>query len=234
MTTSGCSRTRLGTQSWRKFNERKMMENLRCRVPSAETELNERAIKSSSGKGKRMRVLEGEKCVKRFSWEICSVLVSEPLCVEQSIPGCASLILEAVQEDSRGHAHTHEIRRAMQLEEDRRNNGCGIKQVWMMFDGKSRPLDIGVDEQGRELTERWEKENGMAVGEVRLMAEGRMIGWDDLENSASGDYCAGFGKNMRWNGKEVQEEEGEESLGIGWVGSSILGSRSSLVRSQFS
>ena len=111
-----------------------------------------------------MRVWEGEKCVKRFFWETCSVLVSESLCVEQSIPGCASLIQEPVQEDSRGHARTHEIRRAMQLEEDRRNNGCGIKQVWMMFDGKSRPWDIGVDERGRELKERWEKENGMAVG----------------------------------------------------------------------
>ena len=74
----------------------------------------------------------------------------------------------------------------MQLEEDKRNNGCGIKQVWMMFDGNSRPWDIGVDEQGRELKERWEKENGMAVGEVRLMADGRMIGWDDLANSADG------------------------------------------------
>ena len=33
----------------------------------------------------------------------------------------------------------------------------------------------------RELKERWEKENGMAVGEVRLMAEGRMLGWDGLQ-----------------------------------------------------
>ena len=51
-------------------------------------------------------------------------LASEPLCVKQSIPGCPSLIPEPVQEDSRGQA-----RRAMQLEEDRRNNGCGTKQV---------------------------------------------------------------------------------------------------------
>ena len=66
MTTSGCSRTRLGTQSWRKFNERKMMENLRCRDPSAETEVNERAIKSSSGKGKRKSWGGRKVCQKVF------------------------------------------------------------------------------------------------------------------------------------------------------------------------
>ena len=90
--------------------------------------------------------------------ETCSVLASEPLWVEQSFPGCPSLIPEPVQEDSRGHARTHEARRAMQLEEDRRNNGCGTKQLWMMFDGKSRPWDIKAGERVRELTERWEKE----------------------------------------------------------------------------
>ena len=46
---------------------------------------------------------------------------------------------------------------------------------------------------------------------------GKFGGWD---------YCAVFGKYLWWNGKEVQEE-GEESLGIGWVGSSFLGSKSS-------
>ena len=99
-----------------KIPELKMMENSGYRVSSVGTEFNEQAIKSSSGKGKRMRVWEGEKCVKRFSWETCSVPVSEPLCVEQGIPGCASLIQEPVQEDTRGHARTHEVRRAMQLE----------------------------------------------------------------------------------------------------------------------
>ena len=54
-----------GNPELEKVLERKMMENLRCRVPSVETELNE--PESSSGKGKRMRVWESEKCVKRFS-----------------------------------------------------------------------------------------------------------------------------------------------------------------------
>ena len=44
-----------------------MMENFRYRVSSVGTEFNEQATKSSSGKGKRMRVLGGRKvCQKVF------------------------------------------------------------------------------------------------------------------------------------------------------------------------
>ena len=151
-----------------------------------------------------MRVWEGEKCVKRFSRETCSIPAREPLCVEQSIPGCPSLIPVPVQEDSRGHGRTHEARRAMQLEEDRRNNGCGTQQVWMMFDGKSRPWVFKAGERWKELKERWEKEDGMAVGEVRLMAGGRMLGWNGLANLAdvtivqvSRNICGGMAKKSR-------------------------------------
>ena len=91
----------------------------------------------------------------------------------------------------------------MHWEENRRNNVGWSKQVRMKFDGKSRPWDIGVEERGRELRERWVKENGMAAEEVRLMVEGRMVGWDDLANLAGWDYCAGFGEYAWWNGKEV-------------------------------
>ena len=198
-----------GNPELEKVLEQEMMENFRYRVPSVGTEFNE--PESSSGKGKRMRVWEGEKCVKRFSRETCSVPASEPLCVEQSILGCLSLIPEPV-------ARTHEARRAMQLEEERRNNGCGTKQVWMMFDGKSRPWNIKVGERGRELKERWEKENGMAVGEVRLMAGGRMLGWDGLANLADGtivqvlgNICGGMGKKSR----KKKEKNPWESDGSG-------------------
>ena len=145
----------LGNPALEKILEQKMMENSGYRVPSVRIEFNEQATESSSGKSKRMRVWEGERCVKKFSRETQSVFVNKPSCVEQGIPGCASLIREPVLEDTRGHSRTHEIRRAMQREENRRNNGCGCKQVWMKFDGKSSPWDIGVEERGRELRERW-------------------------------------------------------------------------------
>ena len=85
------------------------------------------------------------------------------------------------------------------------------------MDGESRPWDIGVDERG-ELKERCEKENGMAVGEVRLLAEGRMIGWDDLANLADGtivqvlgNICGGMGKKSR----KKKEKNSWESDGSG-------------------
>ena len=186
----------LGNPELEKIPEQKMMKNSGYRVPSVRSEFDEQMTMSSSGKSKRLRVWEGEMCARKFSRETQNVFVNKPSCVQQGIPGCASLIREAVLEVTRGHSRTHEIRRAMQREENRRNNRCGSKQVWMKFDGKSRPWDIGVDERGRELRERWEKENGMAPGEVRLMAEGRMVDWEDLVNLADGAMVQVLG-NMR-------------------------------------
>ena len=150
---------------------------------------------------------------KGFFLETCSDPASEPLWVEQSIPGYTSLIPEPVQGDSRGYARAHEARRAMQLEGDRWKNGCGTKQLWMMFDG-----DIKAAERVRELKERWENENGMVVGEVRLMAEGRVLGWDGLANLAdgtivqvSGNICSGMGKPRKKKEKNPWESDGSGS-----------------------
>ena len=58
----------------------------------------------------------------------------------------------------------------------------------------------------------------MAVGEVRLKAEGRMIGWDDLAKLAygtivqvSGNICGGMGKKSR----KKKEKNPWESDGSG-------------------
>ena len=62
-----------------------------------------------------------------------------------------------------------------------------MKQVWMMMDGKSRPLDVEPEEDGKEVAERWRKMTGMGDCDIRLMAEGRNISWDklvDLENGS--------------------------------------------------
>ena len=68
----------------------------------------------------------------------------------------------------------------------------------------------------------------MAAGEVRLMAEGRMVEWEDLVNLADGATVQVLG-NMRGGMGRSPRKIGEEPVGIGWVGSSILGTRSSLV-----
>ena len=89
----------------------------------------------------------------------------------------------------------------------RRNNGGGSKQVWMKFDGKSRPWDIGVQERGRELRERWEKENGIAAGEVRLKAEGRMVESEDLANLADGTNVQVLGNMRGGMGKKSRKKK---------------------------
>ena len=45
----------------------------------------------------------------------------------------------------------------------------------------------------------------MAAGEVRLMAEGRMVEWEDLVNLADGATVQVLG-NMRAEWEEVQEK----------------------------
>ena len=58
----------------------------------------------------------------------------------------------------------------------------------------------------------------MAVGEVRLMAEGRMIGWDNLANLTDwtivqvlGNICGGMGKKSRKKMKKNPwESDGSE------------------------
>ena len=60
-----------GNPELEKILELKMMEIFGYRFSSVGTEFNEQATKSSSGKGKRMKVWDGEKCAKRFSWETC-------------------------------------------------------------------------------------------------------------------------------------------------------------------
>ena len=74
----------------------------------------------------------------------------------------------------------------------------------MMLDGRSKPWDIGAEERGEELKERWSRENGMVAEGVRLMAEGRMVGWNELlklEDGAVvqvlGSMCGGMEKKSR-------------------------------------
>ena len=61
-----------------------------------------------------------------------------------------------------------------------------MKQIWTVLDGRSKPWDIGELEGGDELKERWGRDNGMAAGEVRLMAEWKLVGWNELAELEDG------------------------------------------------
>ena len=90
------------------------------------------------------------------------------------------------------------------------------KQVWMVLDGRSRPWDI---------CERWSKENGMAAEGFRLMAEGRMVGWNELAKLV-GAVVQVLG-NMHRNGEEEQDpwESDDDRAILGTRGGQIMGQR---------
>ena len=53
-----------------------------------------------------------------------------------------------------------------------------MKQVGMIMDGRSRLLEVGPEEDGKEVAERWRRMTGMGDCDIRLMAEGKIVGWD--------------------------------------------------------
>ena len=69
-----------GNPELEKILELKLMENCRYLVSSAGTEFNEQATKSSSGKGKRMRVWEEKSVSKGFPGRL-AVFLPANLCV---------------------------------------------------------------------------------------------------------------------------------------------------------
>ena len=52
------------------------------------------------------------------------------------------------RENTRSLVRARELKQAIQREDDGRSKGDWSKQVLVVFDGKSRPCDIGADEQG--------------------------------------------------------------------------------------
>ena len=54
--------------------------------------------------------------------------------------------------------------------------GEARKQVWMQFEGKSRPWDIKCGESGEEMGRRWRETNGMGF-DVEECTWCREDGW---------------------------------------------------------
>ena len=82
-----------------------------------------------------------------------------------------------------------------------------MKQVWMMMDGRSRPLDVGPEEDGKEVAERWHKMNGMGDCDIRLMAEGRIIGWNQLVDLGDGSMVQVLGNIGRGTKKKKSKKK---------------------------
>ena len=73
----------------------------------------------------------------------------------------------------------------------------------MVMEGKSKPYEVRSEERVEEIAARWREENGMKDDDLRLMAEGRMVSWEQLADLEDGATV------------QVLDEESEEPLGVG-------------------
>ena len=122
----------------------------------------------------RRKVRDCEKWIEKEARESHGVLLGRCLWKEHGAPGCTSLIQEPDQEDTRRYVCGRAQKQAMQREEIGRN-----RSGWC-WKGDQNPWDIRAAEEGNDVKYRWSRENGMAVEGVRLMAEGNMVGWNEL------------------------------------------------------
>ena len=83
------------------------------------------------------------------------------------------------------------------------------KQVWMQFEGKSRPWDIQCGESGDEMGKRWREMNGMGELGMHMVSGGRVMSWNDIKNLEDGaivqvmeNVQGGLGKRRKKKKKE--------------------------------
>ena len=84
------------------------------------------------------------------------------------------------------------------------------KQVWMQFEGKSRPWDIRCDEGGDEMEKRWREKNGMGDEGMQTVSEGRVVSWNEKKNLENGAIVQVMGNVQGRNGENGEEEEERE------------------------
>ena len=101
-------------------------------------------------------------------------------------------------------------------------------QVWMMMDGKSRPLDVGPEEDGKEVAERWHKMTGKGDCDIRLMVEGRNICWDKLVDLQKGSVIQVLANNRGGMKKKSKKRKTNP-----WTSDEGSGERSSSAEEQF-
>ena len=92
--------------------------------------------------------------VKVRAWE-SEYLAGDPRRVPQDIPGGHCIFGTYGHDDTRSHARVETWYRAEQQGANEQGRSKSGKHVWMMMEGRSRPLDAGVEEEGEEIAERW-------------------------------------------------------------------------------
>ena len=83
------------------------------------------------------------------------------------------------------------------------------KQVWMQFEGRSRPWDVRCDEGGDEMERRWREKNRMEGVEMHMVSGGRVVDWNGIKELGDGamvqvmvNVQGGMGKTRKKKKKE--------------------------------
>ena len=65
------------------------------------------------------------------------------------------------------------------------------KQVWMQFEGRTKPWDVLYDEGGDEMERRWREKNRMEGVEMHMVSGGRLVHWNGIKDLADGEKKQG-------------------------------------------
>ena len=60
------------------------------------------------------------------------------------------------------------------------------RQIWMQFEGRTKPCDILYGENGDEIERRWRENNGMVGVDMHMVSEGRLVDWSTIKDLADG------------------------------------------------
>ena len=60
------------------------------------------------------------------------------------------------------------------------------RQIWMQFEGRTKPWDVLYSESGNEMERRWREKNGMEGVGMHMVSEGRLVDWNGIKDLADG------------------------------------------------
>ena len=96
-------------------------------------------------------------------------------------------------------------------------------QVWMQFEGRTKPWDVRWDEGGDEMERRWRDKNRMEGVEMHMVSGGRVVDWNgikDLANGAMVQVMVNVQGGMGKRGMKKKQGYPWESDGASWERSS--------------
>ena len=97
------------------------------------------------------------------------------------------------------------------------------RQIWMQFEGRTKPCDILYGDNGDEIERRWRENNGMVEVDMHMVSEGRLVDWSGIKDLADGAMVQVMVNIHGWMGKRGKKKK----RGNPWESDGASGERSS-------